>query len=392
MIQTPWRTRSPASASRCRASDARWPVDAGERVAQAVDPLALARRSRPPCPGGRRGCPRRGPRRAPGASRSSSRRAWSVWASSASRMPRPNSALSSNSELAQAGPRPVGVDRPRRRRQVAAVDRRAAGRVGDDHPVAEQLADQLEVRRLAAAGAGAGELEQRLEHLRALDRVVRDQARGRAAAMRLEEVPARPARRRGARATGSMLMALWLDRRSCSSPGRRRRRRRSRCSRRARPGSSAGGRAGPATGTPCAGSRPARRRRRPVGKTFIRIVACGQTMAHLPQSMQIAGSQIGISGRSPASRTGSCRSGTCRRRQRADRQQVAVAGHQPRGDPRDEVRHVVRRPAAVVGCSLATSPSGTWRERARARGRSRRSCAATTASPRLRVGLLDEAP
>ena len=31
------------------------------------------------------------------------------------------------------------------------------------------------------------------------------------------------------------------------------------------------------------------------GKTFIRMVACGQTMAHLPQSMQIAGSQIGIS-------------------------------------------------------------------------------------------------
>ena len=31
-----------------------------------------------------------------------------------------------------------------------------------------------------------------------------------------------------------------------------------------------------------------------VGKTFIRIVACGQTIAHLPQSMQMAGSQIGI--------------------------------------------------------------------------------------------------
>ena len=32
-----------------------------------------------------------------------------------------------------------------------------------------------------------------------------------------------------------------------------------------------------------------------VGKTFIRMAACGQTMAHLPQSMQIEGSQIGIS-------------------------------------------------------------------------------------------------
>src|SRR5580765_3638248 len=31
-----------------------------------------------------------------------------------------------------------------------------------------------------------------------------------------------------------------------------------------------------------------------VGKTFIRIVACGQTIAHLPQSIQIDGSQIGI--------------------------------------------------------------------------------------------------
>ena len=31
-----------------------------------------------------------------------------------------------------------------------------------------------------------------------------------------------------------------------------------------------------------------------VGKTFIRIVACGQTIAHLPQSMQMEGSQIGI--------------------------------------------------------------------------------------------------
>ena len=31
-----------------------------------------------------------------------------------------------------------------------------------------------------------------------------------------------------------------------------------------------------------------------VGKTFIRIDACGQTMAHLPQSMQMVGSQTGI--------------------------------------------------------------------------------------------------
>ena len=31
------------------------------------------------------------------------------------------------------------------------------------------------------------------------------------------------------------------------------------------------------------------------GKTFIRTAACGQTMAHLPQSLQMTGSQIGIS-------------------------------------------------------------------------------------------------
>ncbi len=45
----------------------------------------------------------------------------------------------------------VAVLRVGRRRQVAAVDRRAAGRVGDEQPVAEQLGQQLDVRRLAAA-------------------------------------------------------------------------------------------------------------------------------------------------------------------------------------------------------------------------------------------------
>ena len=63
--------------------------------------------------------------------------------------------------------------------QVAAVDRRAAGGVGDHHAVAEELRQQLDVGRLAAAGAGAGELEQRLQELRALDRVELDLACGR---------------------------------------------------------------------------------------------------------------------------------------------------------------------------------------------------------------------
>jgi hypothetical protein len=52
--------------------------------------------------------------------------------------------------------------------QVAAVDRGAAGGVGDEQPVAEELGEQLEVGRLAAAGAGAGELEERLQELESL--------------------------------------------------------------------------------------------------------------------------------------------------------------------------------------------------------------------------------
>ena len=89
--------------------------------------------------------------------------------STARRMPKPNSALSSKSELDQAGPRPSRFVRVGRGRQVAAVDRGAAGGVGDERAVAEELGEQLDVGRLAAAGAGAGELEERLEELRALD-------------------------------------------------------------------------------------------------------------------------------------------------------------------------------------------------------------------------------
>ena len=67
------------------------------------------------------------------------------------------------------GPAAHGVLRPRRGGQVAAVDRRASGGVGDGGAVTEQLAQQLEVGRLAAAGARAGELEERLEKLGAAD-------------------------------------------------------------------------------------------------------------------------------------------------------------------------------------------------------------------------------
>ena len=59
---------------------------------------------------------------------------------------------------------------PRGSGQVAAVDRRAAGGIGDHDAVAEQLAEQLDIRGLAAAGAGPGELKQGLQQLRILDR------------------------------------------------------------------------------------------------------------------------------------------------------------------------------------------------------------------------------
>ena len=52
---------------------------------------------------------------------------------------------------------------------------------------------------------------------------------------------------------------------------------------------------GPSSGTPCSRTRRARPPRTRAAKTFMRIVACGQTMAHLPQSMHTSGSQIGIS-------------------------------------------------------------------------------------------------
>ena len=51
----------------------------------------------------------------------------------------------------------------------AAPDGGAAGGVRDVHTIAEQLGDELRVRSLAAARAGAGELKQRLLELAALD-------------------------------------------------------------------------------------------------------------------------------------------------------------------------------------------------------------------------------
>ena len=64
-------------------------------------------------------------------------------------------------------PAALAVLRPWRHRLVGAVDRRAAGGIGDLSAVPEQLREELEIRRLAASGAGAGELEQGLEELHA---------------------------------------------------------------------------------------------------------------------------------------------------------------------------------------------------------------------------------
>ena len=62
-----------------------------------------------------------------------------------------------------------GVLAERRGREGGAVDRRAARGVGDHHAVAEELGDGLDVRGLAATGAGTRELEERLGELRVLD-------------------------------------------------------------------------------------------------------------------------------------------------------------------------------------------------------------------------------
>jgi hypothetical protein len=60
---------------------------------------------------------------------------------------------------------PVGVGGPGCGWQAAAVDGGAAGRVGDHETVSEQLGEQLEVWRLSATRARAGELEKRLQEL-----------------------------------------------------------------------------------------------------------------------------------------------------------------------------------------------------------------------------------
>ena len=267
-----------ASGSRSRSTRSRWRADLGLGLLRGVEePVDEVRRRRS---GARRreqrGAPGRSGRRARGASRARTRRC-------------PRTASCST-----PGRGPAAFDRPRRGRQVGAVDRRAAGRVGHDHPVAEELADEPDVGRLAAAAAGARELEERLEDLRALDRVVR-RCRSRSSGGIDWKKSQRRRSTSRCSATGSMLMALWLDLGLALG----------------RADVDAHAAAGAVVGRdldrePVVGqvpraellveevgrrARPRPRRGRPSSGSS----ACGQTIAHLPQSMQIVGSQIGIS-------------------------------------------------------------------------------------------------
>ena len=70
-------------------------------------------------------------------------------------------------------PMPFFVFGIRRRRQVAGVDGRTSGRVGHNHAVAEQLRQQLDVRRFAATRTRAGKFKQRLNELGCLRQVLR---------------------------------------------------------------------------------------------------------------------------------------------------------------------------------------------------------------------------
>ena len=67
--------------------------------------------------------------------------------------------------VAPGRPAPLRVCGPGRGGQVAAVDRGAAGGIGDHHPIPKQLAGELEVGGLTATGAGPRKFEQGLLEL-----------------------------------------------------------------------------------------------------------------------------------------------------------------------------------------------------------------------------------
>ena len=166
--------------------------------------------------------------------------------------------------------------------------------------------------RLAAAGARARELEQRLEHLRALDRVVGEQARGRAAGSTGRSPSARRSTSRCS-ATGSMLIALWRDLGLALG--------RADVDAHAAAGAVVGRDldrepvAGQVLGPEllAAGSRPARRRPRRSGTPSCGSWRAGRRSRTCRSRCRSSGPRSGSPGRSRASRTARCRSGRCRR-------------------------------------------------------------------------------
>ena len=164
-IHTLFLTRASATLRSSRASGA---AEAVERRLEPGDPLALRL---DPGFGGLIGSEQRGAEVAQRRSRggATSSRAYSACLSRASAHAEAELRVVLEQRVGPGRPASVAVDGPRRGGLVAAVDGRAAGGVGDDGAVAEELAQELEVRGLAAAGAGAGELEQGLEQLDVLD-------------------------------------------------------------------------------------------------------------------------------------------------------------------------------------------------------------------------------
>ena len=80
-------------------------------------------------------------------------------ASSAEAQPEPELGVVLEQRVAPRRAPTVGSGGVRGGGEVGAVDRRAAGRVGDHEVVAEELGERPDVGRLAASGAGPGELE-----------------------------------------------------------------------------------------------------------------------------------------------------------------------------------------------------------------------------------------
>ena len=98
-------------------------------------------------------------------------------------------------------------------RQVAAVNRGAAGGVGDHETVAVELGQQLEIRRLAAAGTGAEYSNRGSRNCELLTSTVLDPLSRRIGDAQEQVVVGLSASRTGA--SGSMLMAFAWD---CSCP------------------------------------------------------------------------------------------------------------------------------------------------------------------------------